>query len=386
MDKGSMGLKFEVEIIGSKKKMQRVLRLHFASIVGGDTRDPMSVALGESLERDVLQWVPSAPVSSVPWASMTKSKAISQAAFLVSDQCASFLFSMRSLSEPVAWSPDVERRIVLGQAASVSEAISALDHTLASPVTLVGAACRTRFLMKRPCLCTGTVDTHLWVRGVDGQWRNIQTQTVCKENSKWSGCSLFASVPKSDLLIAIRGSSVLLGTFAQPQLAFQTTVRDADMMEVEIVPSGAIVLTVGRRNEDTGGSFQHESVAFRLNESASLESVTLTVDEAKEAEAACLSRESTRQFDFSRVSSPLAARVVSPWASDIVLQEDIVFEDMGHGSVVGLMGHANDMWIAHATGVVIHVVDGAIVQRVDVGTACTHAVSFPHSFKPASPA
>jgi hypothetical protein len=157
------------------------------------------------------------------------------------------------------------------------------------------------------------------------------------------------------------------------------------MLEVEIVPSGAIVLTVSRRNEDTGGSLQHETVAFRINDAA-LESVTLTEQEAQEAEAALVAREQSKQFDASRVSCPLAARVHSPWKSEIVLQEDIVFEDLDHGTVVGLMGHATDMWIAHATGVVIHVVGGTVVHRMNVGTPLTHAVAFPHSFTPASPA
>jgi hypothetical protein len=157
------------------------------------------------------------------------------------------------------------------------------------------------------------------------------------------------------------------------------------MLEVEIVPSGAIVLTVSKRNEDTGGSLQHETVAFRINDAA-LGSVTLTEQEANDAEAAVVAREQSKHFDASRVSCPLAARVHSPWKSEIVLQEDIVFEDLDHGTVVGLMGHATDMWIAHATGVVIHVVGGSVVHRINVGTALTHAVAFPHSFTPASPA
>jgi len=361
----------------SKKKMQRLLRLHFAALVGGDTRDPMSVSLGDILERDVLQWNPSASVASVPWASMTKSKAISQASALVADANASFLFAMRALSEPVAWTPSVERRIVLGQSATVSEAVAAMDHTLASPVLFVGAPCRARFLMKRTCATSGSVDTHFCVRSIDGVWHNIHTGDTHKEHAKWAGCTQFAAVPKSKFLIGIRGTSVLLGDLESPQTGFQTSVRNPDMIDVEIIPSGAIVVTIGRRNDDTGGSLQHETVAFRVSESDQIESVTLTADEAKEAETACNEREVNKTFDAYRVSCPLAARVVSPWKSDIVLQEDIVFEDEGHGTVVGLMGHAADMWIAHATGVVIHVVGGSIVQRVDLGVACTNAVNIP---------
>ena len=155
------------------------------------------------------------------------------------------------------------------------------------------------------------------------------------------------------------------------------------MLDIEIVPSGAIVLTIARRNEDTGGTLQHETVAFRLNDT--VEAVTLTPEEARDAEAAVAEREAQKAFDFSTVSSPLAARVASPWHSDIVLQEDIVFEDEGHGTVVGVLGHAGDMWIAHATGVVLHVVDGVVAERVDLGLACTHAIGFPKDFKSVAP-
>ena len=357
--------------------MERLLRLHFSEVVQGDTRDPMSLALGTTLETDVLQWVPGASVAAIPWASMTKSRAITEACRLVADAPASFLFAQRALAETVHWTPEAERRIVFGQASNVAEAVAALDNTLTTPRAFVGAPCRARFLQKRECACSGPVSSEFWVRGTDAVWRNVHTKTTQKEGASWEGCTSFASIPKSAFLVGIRGQAVLLGTFKAPQLSFQTTVRDADMLEVEIVPSGSIVLTASRRNEDTGGSLQQETVAFRVTEDAHLESVTLTAQEVKEAEAQALVQDTSKEYDLSRVSSPLCARVVSPWKADIVLQEDIVFQDEGHGTVVGIMGHANDMWIAHATGMIVHVNNGVVTDRLDLGFACTHAVSFP---------
>lgn len=357
--------------------MERLLRLHFSAVVQGDTRDPMSLALGTALETDVLQWVPTASVGAIPWASMTKSRAISEACQIVAQTPTSFLFAQRALAETVEWTPEAERRVLLGQACNVAEAVAALDLTLTSPRGFAGAPCRARFLRKRECSCKGDVNLHFWVRGVDAVWRNVQTKGFQKEGSAWESCTSFASIPKSTFLVGVKGQAVLLGTFKAPQLSFQTSVRDADMLEVEIVPSGSIVLTVSRRNEDTGGALQQETVAFRVTEDNHLESVTLTAQEAKDAEAHAIKQDASKEYDLSRVSSPLCARIVSPWAADIVLQEDIVFRDEGHGTVVGITGHANEFWVAHATGMIVHVKDGAITDRLDLGIACTNAVAFP---------
>ena len=357
--------------------MERLLRLHFSALVQGDTRDPMSLALGTCLETDVLKWVPSAPVAAVPWASMTKSRAITEACRIVAEAPASFLFAQRALAETVQWTPEAERRILLGQASNVAEAVAALDKTLATPRAFVGAPCRARFLQKRECACTGAVSSHLWVRAVDGTWRNVHTKSSQKEGTRWESCKAFASIPKSTFLVGTSGQTVLLGTLKAPQLSFQTSVRDADILEVEIVPSGTIVLTVSRRNEDTGGPLQQETVAFRVTEDARLESVTLTAQEVKEADAEALQQDASKAYDVSRMTSPLCARIVSPWKSDIALKEDIVFQDEGHGTVVGMMGHASDFWLAHATGMIVHVKGGEIADRLDLGMACTHAVAFP---------
>lgn len=362
-----------------ERKMERLIRLVLRDIVDGDTRDPMSSALATTLETHLLQWVPESDVASLPWPAMTKSRAISHAVDLILKAPGSFLFQQRAQADDLQWSPAVERRVLLGQACTSAEALCALDKTLSNPALFVGAACRARFLQRRDCLCTGDLKSDLWVRGDDSVWRNASMQATADEGPGWRDCSSFASIPNSRMLIGLRGQTVLLGTLKAPSLGFQTSVRSPDMIDVELIPSGTIVVTLAKRNEDTGGCLQHETVAFRISDTNTLESVTLSPKEAADAEAAVQVREHDRTYDFSRVSCPLAARMVSSWKADIVLQEDIVFEDEGHGTVIGLVGHAKDFWVAHATGLVLHVKDGTIVSRTDLGLACTHAVGFPVS-------
>jgi hypothetical protein len=359
--------------------MEKLLKLHFAGVVGGDTLDPMSSALGRTLESDVLRWHPQARVSSVPWASMTKLHAITIASRLVAENASSFLFSMRATAQPVKWSLESERRIVLGLADTVDEGVVALDKSLPSPVAFVGAACRARFLRKRECVTQGLHMPDMWVRTAQFEWIHIPSMARAPEGPAWNRCTTFASIPKTEWMVGLRNRHVLLGTRQAPLLHLETTVRSPDMVECEVIPSGSIVITVGKRNEDTGGSYMSETMAFRVRDDNTLDPVCLTKEEAAEAQANAEARESSKVFDFACITSPMSAQILSPWHSRIVFQEDVVYEDEGHGTVVGISGHAEDMWIAHATGIVVHIVHGEQVERLDVGCPCTASITLPRA-------
>lgn len=357
--------------------MDKLLRLHFAEVVGGDTSDPMSSALGRALESDVLHWNPKARVSVVPWASMSRSYAITHASRLVSEQPTSFVFAKRAMASSVSWSFEAERRIVLGFAQTVDEAVAALDLSLPSPYPFVGAACRARFLQKRECVTRGLHAPDMWVRTTGFQWIHIPSLVEIAEGAAWNRCTTFSSIPKTEWVVGLRNRHVLIGTLKSPVLQVETTVKSPDMLECEVIPSGSIVVTVGKRNEDTGGSFMSETMAFRVRDDNTLDPVCLSKEEAAEAQANAEEREVSKQFDFACITSPLSAQILSPWFSRIVFQEDVVYEDNGHGTVVGIAGHAQDMWIAHATGIVVHVVNGQEVDRLDVGCACSAAITLP---------
>ena len=358
------------------------MRLHFAQILQGDTLDPMSVLLARTLQEEILKWCPTASVATVAWASMSKANAITHACRFVAASPQSFLFARRVDATPIDWCPEAERRLLLGLASDTHEAVAAMDKSLPSPTRFVGALCRLRFVQRRECSSTAEKLQDLWVRVKSDkyEWVHVPSMRRVLEGAAWSKCTVFSSIPGTQFIVGIRGKHVLLGTLESPHLQVESTVRQANVLESEVIPSGSIIVSISQRNEDTGGACQSETMAFRISEENTLEPVQLNKHEAADAQKNAEERERSKHFDFSTVTCPLGAIIHSPWHADIVLQEDIVWRDENHGTVVGLIGHPHDMWLVHASGIVLHVMNGTVETRSDVGTPCFAAISLlrPH--------
>lgn len=361
-----------------------VLRVWLTKFVVEDAQTPMTLALADALEAELKRLSKGATPSRFPLASVNKSKALTLSVAHVigtwtTEESQHFLFQLRTETEACDWTASVERRIILQSPHTIAEALSLQDRTLQSPHAFVGVPCRVTELRAAVRSCTMSNVPQLWMRS-NGEWHSMSSSHTLKQPKEFAQCHTFAWIPTTTLIVALSAKAVFVGSFneTKARAKLETSVRNPSIVEIEIIPSGTILITVSNRNEDTGGITQTETSAFRIDDNDNLTPVVLSVEEALAAEEATQKRIKAQHFDFARMSCPLAARVLSPWHSQIVFEDDIVFEDKDHGTVLGLCGCASDMWIGHASGLIVHLTNGK-VQREDLGRECDASVAFQSS-------
>lgn len=295
-----------------------------------------------------------APVDmfSVPFAAMTTKKAIEVAVDLVCESWKKnpaiyekYLESLRS--EKIVWSLDLERRLEKEDLSGAE--ILALDEERISNEVVVGQPFRKRDLRDE--------HSNAYASSVKGP----QGFEPC---AGFAECTLFTRVPSSKIILGYKKDHLVVGSFEKVYAVVETSIRDADYLDSEIVPCGAIVITVGVRNALSGGLAKQESLTFRLDEDLALVPHSLSDEEAKEAELDSEKRlAGEKEFDFSENSCPLTA-VSSMILTTIVIGDKIIHKT--RGTVKHLSGAPNDFWIVFATGRCEHVVDSKSTEsRLD---------------------
>jgi hypothetical protein len=356
--------------------MEKLLDLYLRSLIPGESDENMNLQLSEVLKEELKRWTTT--LIEPLFASMSKGKAIKECKSLILDtwteaESKKFLFYLRTLEEVVDWKEDVERRCILEEYKTLSEALIAYDQTL-EHVFATGPAFRLRDLRKELHFPTfkAKQECFVRVRGIDGIWRNEKGGTF-KEAKQLASCKVFVLIPGTEFLLGACKNQIFLSKFNQKSCfgAIESSVKDIDFMEYEIIPSGTILVTVAKRNIDTGGFIQTECIAFRIHDDGNLKPVALTKEEAEEAE-----KESTKEitvYDFSRFSSPLSSYTEHPWKSYFIYQ-DTIYQYFHYGTIVGIYGVPSFYKVVFASGLILHVDSQVIKDRIDTGIAVTASV------------
>lgn len=356
-------------------QMEKLLDFYLQSLIPGGADENMNLQLSDILKDQLKRWT--STLIEPLFASMSKGKAIRECKSLILDtwtetESKKFLFHLRTLAEVVEWKEDVERRCILEDYANLSEALIAYDKTL-EHVCATGPAFRLRDLRKeiKYPLFTAKQDYYVRVRGIDGLWRN-ETGTIFKEAKQLANCKTFILIPGTEFLLGADKNQVFLSKFNQKSCfgAVETSVKEIDYFEYEIIPSGTILVTVAKRNIDTGGFIQTECIAFRINDKGNLMPVSLSKEEAQEAEAEA--NKEIQVYDFSRFSSPLSSYTENPYHSSFIYQ-DCIHQIFHYGTILGVMGVPSSYKVVFASGLIVTTNHQVIVDRKDVGiplTAC----------------
>ncbi len=356
--------------------MEKLLDLYLHSLIPGESEENMNLQLSDLLKEQLKRWTTT--LIEPLFGSMSKGKAIKECKSLILDswketESKKFIFHLRTLAEVVGWKEDVERRCILQDYTNLSEALTAYDQTL-EHVFATGPAFRLRDLQKDLNYPKFEAKQECFVRvkGIDGLWRN-EKGTVFKEAKQLATCKVFVLIPGTEFLLGACKNQVFLSKFNQKSCfgAIESTVKDIDFMEYEIIPSGTILITVAKRNIDTGGFIQTECVALRIHDDGNLKPVALSKEEALEAE-----KESTKEitkYDFSRFSSPLSSYTENPWKSYFIYQ-DTIYQYFHYGTILGIYGVPSLYKVVFASGLILHVNSQVIVDRIDTGIALTASV------------
>ena len=308
--------------------------------------EKMTSSLRIKLQAHVLLLAPNADMFSIPFAAMTTAKAFEIAASLILDEWSKdeslakkYISSVKH--EPLVWSAEFEKRNADNRLTE-SEILS--KYSGVTNEVLLGQAYRKRDLQKEKSKAFST---------------KVQEPRGFTPSDEWGGCTLFTRVPSSKIILGYKKNQILIGS-DNPNAAVETSIRDADYIDCEIVPCGAIVVTIGIRNSLSGGLAKQESLAFRLDEQLSLVPYSLTAAEALEAEEESEKRlQGETAFDFAENSCPLSAQ--SSFAkTEIIIGDKIIYETKG--TLKHLCGAPNDFWLVFVTDVALHVKDGNIVE------------------------
>jgi len=357
--------------------MEKLLELYLRSLIPGEAEEHMNFQLSETLNEQLRKW--SNTLIEPLFASMSKGKAIRECKSLLLDswtdaESKKFLFFLRGITETVDWSEEVERRCILNQASNLSEALTAYDESL-ERIAMTGPAFRLRDIRKdiQYPKFEGKQEVFVRVRGTDGCWRNESNSSTYKEAKQLQSCKTFLLLPGTNFLLGAKNNQVFLSKFDQKSCfgCIDTTVKYIDFMEYEIIQSGTILVTVAKRNLDTGGFIQTECIALRINDEGNLTPVTITKQEAEEAE-----KEAEKEitvYDFSRKSSPLTSFTATPWRSYFIYQ-DLIHQLFHYGTVLGIFGVPSNYKVVFASGLLLHVHHQVTVTRFDFGIPLTAAV------------
>ena len=297
------------------------------------------------LQSEMLKLAP-IDLYSIPFAAMTGQKALEIATDLVIEAwtkdetlCSKFT---SSLSSP-EWTLDLEKRNETGDL--LPEEVFAKMSKKTSDLVTIGQPFRKRDLRTEKS------------KAFSKEVPEPKSFVLSKD---FADCSLITRVPSSKIVIGYKKDKLIVGTYEKASATVETTISKADFLDSEIVPCGAIVVTIGCRNDLSGGLSQQESLAFRLDENLSLVPYSLTNNEAREAEDASDDKiEGKREYDFNENSCPLSA-LSSAFSTQIILSDKIIYET--EGTVRFLKGAPNDFWIAFQTGRLEHIVDGVKVS------------------------
>lgn len=305
--------------------------------------EKMTSASRIQLQSMVLKLAP-VDMFSVPFAAMTTKKAIEVAIDLVCEswiQYPSFMISYldRLRAQKVVWSVDLERRAETDELTE-AETLALHDKKVDNEI-VVGQSFRKRDLRKESSKAFAS---------------SVKEPQPFEPCAGFASCTLFTRVPSSKIILGYKKDHLVVGSFEKVYATVETSIRDADYLDSEIVPCGAIVITVGVRNALSGGLAKQESLTFRLDEDLELVPHSLSDEEAKEAELDCEKRlAGEKEYDFSENSCPLTA-ISSMKLTLIVIGDKIIHET--RGTVKHLSGAPNNFWIIFATGRCEHVVNG----------------------------
>lgn len=357
--------------------MEQLLELYLRSLIPGEAEEHMNLQLNDILIEQLKKW--SKSVIEPLFASMSKGKAIKECKSLILDswteaESKKFLFYLRGITETVDWSEEVERVCILNQPLNLSQALTSYDASL-EHLHMTGPAFRLRDLKKElqyPKF-EGKQEIFIRVKGKDGVWRHENNVDTFKEAKQLKDCKTFIQIPGTNFLLGAIKHQVYLSKFDQKSCfgCIDTSVKEIDFMEYEIIPSGTILVTVGKRNLDTGGFIQTECIALRISDEGNLSPVTITKQEAEEAE-----KENEKEilvYDFFRKSSPLSSYTTSPWRSYFIYN-DLIHQFFHFGTVLGIYGVPSNYKVVFASGLLIHVKSQVTVHQYDFGIPLTASV------------
>jgi len=326
------------------KTMERELVQATLSKITSDEK--MTTASRIKLQAEVLKLAP-ADMFAIPFAAMTTKKAVEIASTLVLDEWAkneSLIDSFKnSIRKDVEWSPEFEKRLEEGRL-SATEILAKCENKIVHEFD-IGQPFRKRDLRKE--------ESKAFANFVDAP-------RPFSPSADYVDCTLFTRVPSSKIILGYKKDKLVIGSLEKATAVVETSIRDGDYIDCEIVPCGAIVVTVGVRNELSGGLTKQESLTFRLDQNLSLIPYSMTTSEAAEAEDDADKKSSGEQeFDFAENSCPLSASSNFPFCN-VIIGDKIIYKTQGTAKY--LLGAPNNFWIVFATGRAEHVVSGLITE------------------------
>lgn len=338
--------------------------------------DYMNIQSSEVLKSQIKKWC----ISEIEplFASMKKGKALEECFTLITDSWSEqhqkeFIFFLRATVDfdEINWSPSIERKCILQTPESLSEAIVIHDKSL-DHYYLTGQPIRLRDIRKeninKSIQCKQN-EFSLLFRGLDYVWRSIDGKQF-QEAKQLHGCTLFLQIPNTLYLLGTEKNKLYLSKLGEKNCfaCLETSIKEIDYFDYEIIPSGSIVITVGKRNQSTGGLLQTECMAFRLENT--LVAISLTKEEAEEAEK--VASKEVHFYDFSYRTSPLSAYTQTPWKSQIIFKDSILHE-FEYGTVIGVYGIPQHYKVVFSSGIYVHVKNENI-QKIDLGYPCSACI------------
>jgi hypothetical protein len=312
------------------------------------TDEKMTSCSRIKLQAAVLKLAP-ADMFAVPFAAMTTKKAIEIATTLVLDEWIKDEKCLRtyvdSVRAPVQWSEELEKRFE-SHTLTEAEVVAKYENKI-SNVSVCGQPFRQRDLKKEASKAFS---------------KQVVAPRGFTPSPDYAGCAYFTRVPSSKIILGYKKDHLVIGSLEKASATVETSIRDGNYLDCEIVPCGAIVVTIGVRNELSGGLAKQESLTFRLDQNLALIPYSMTASEASEAEDEAdkkIAGES--DFDFAENSCPLSALCTFP-SCDIIIGDKIIYSTTG--TVKYLCGAPNNFWIVFVTGRAEHIVDSKVSETL----------------------
>ena len=299
----------------------------------------------------------SAP-SHIPWLAYNKQQSL-QKVLTMMDIWDGKEFIDKLISG-VQWSPALERKI-LSPSDALSSALSISKWRSNAPIPqFIGKPFPFREIRGEGSSLnlTEATDSPTCLVLTDTEWirlGGIPTKRFPPE------CKYASMIPSTTMCASILSNgkiSIMDLATKDAEIQVESSLKNPNYINVEILPRGSILLTVGIRNEDTGGIIEQENFGFRFDdkEIPQLEAFEISKEELKEAELVDFNRNSTNHDERDENC------VYSIFHNENYHATILDYNDSGMITLpfpcVGVIGFHSNVWVASYGGRLIHLSTG----------------------------